>query len=828
MNIAQCLKTALELKEISPDEAVALQAEFDAAARARGAGSGAFDAERLAKADVVLRRQLDSKRKKRVALLTATAKIRVDAIMDGFVTSGGKVREGEAAISLIEHYGISGAEGFSTVVGRSKAILGRAQAEVEDVINHFMRTKILGKTPNRADLYNLVREAFGEDTGDATAKKMFQAWEKVAEDLRQRRNRAGGHTAKRSRWGLPQTHDRLALIKGKTAWRTFLMDNLDLTKMRNPKTGGPLTAADLPAYLDAVYEEIVSEGWASREAQGHSGASSLANQRAEHRELVFKSADVWLKYAEDFGSGNPYATMMGHLNSMSKDIAAMELLGPNPDNMVRYLINRVTKKVSGSTDGHVRSLAARDKATLETMWKMERGHDQNPELNTFGTTAAVARNVITGSVLGTAIASAMPTDPIFQMFARYMAGLPVMSTLFDIVKGMSKGNRRLAVRTGLILDTATHMQNDHARYVGTLSGPGWSAALPDRVLSLTGLTAWTQTTKHVFGMEFWGAFADQSHKAWGDLSGGKGGRFQRTMLRYGISADDWEKIRSVPIHDPSGINIISPEQVGKVYPDLAEKMLEMVLQETEYATPSGTLRGRAFLTGNERRGSFFGVVRSSFSMFKSFPVTFMMLHNSRLAMLWSEGKASAIGYAAALAASMTIGGMLSIWLKDVAAGRDPRPITDEEGSPLSFISQAFMQGGGLGILGDFAVANVNRYGGGISETLAGPLIGQANNLRNLTIGNLAQLASGETTNFWKELQDFTLRNIPGSTAWYIRAAYQRVLVDNLSRLTDPNADASFRRQAQYWQDNYGTDLWWAPGQNTPSRGPNFNLLHPAR
>jgi hypothetical protein len=46
---------------------------------------------------------------------------------------------------------------------------------------------------------------------------------------------------------------------------------------------------------------------------------------------VFRDADAWLAYQEDFGGGGDiFSAMMGHINMMSKDIGAMEVLGPNP------------------------------------------------------------------------------------------------------------------------------------------------------------------------------------------------------------------------------------------------------------------------------------------------------------------------------------------------------------------------------------------------------------------------------------------------------------------------------------------------------------------
>ncbi len=53
---------------------------------------------------------------------------------------------------------------------------------------------------------------------------------------------------------------------------------------------------------------------------------SLANARQDHRFLIFKNADSWMKYQNEFGDPNVYDTMIAHTKNMSRDIAMMEYL----------------------------------------------------------------------------------------------------------------------------------------------------------------------------------------------------------------------------------------------------------------------------------------------------------------------------------------------------------------------------------------------------------------------------------------------------------------------------------------------------------------------
>lgn len=818
LSIASCLARSVKAGEITKEEADDLLKRFDAFRRARASDSPA-DAEIAAKADLAADIRADALRRRRNALLAAKVRGEVDSDIGRYRTAKGRRNDGEAAIAKIEHYG-QAPEGFSSVVGRKKAIIGRAHALLADLLSEFERTKLRGKTPNPARLDNIVRELKGESTGDAAAQGLAAAFRDVAEWLRVRFNRAGGNIGKLENWGLPQIHDARALVNvGKEAWVAHIRPLLAPEKMQNPLTGRPILEEDLGHILGEVYDTIVSDGWSTREpAMQRYGKGALANRRAEHRFLVFKDADAWLSYARDFGQPNAFAAMMAHINLMARDIAALEILGPNPDAMIEYMKQVVLKGAHETGTERAISRANRQVRTLDAMWKIERGATQAPVATKPATLLAVTRNWVSASVLGTAIASALPTDPIYQMMARRMAGLPAASTLGDIARSFTHEERFKAVRLGLVLDSAMHTLSDSARYVGTLSGPGWSQWLTDRVLTWSGLTPWTQAGRHAFGLEFLGAMAGEIGKGFDQLDPA----FRRTFQRYGLGPAEWDRIRAAPLDEAEpGATFVNPGNIAATDEKLAERVLEMILQETEYAVPSGTLRGRAAFIGTDQPGTFWGEMKRSAAMLKSFSITYLMLFGGRLWSEWARSKAAGAAYAATLLATTTLGGAVSLWLKDVAAGRDPRPLVDENGNPLPFFGAAFLQGGGFGILSDFLFADINRYGGGFAATLGGPVVGRANDLWNLTVGNLVQLASGDDTNFGRELVRFVAGNVPGNTLWYLRAGYQRVIVDALEHAIDPEANSAFKRETNYWQNNYGVDLWWQPGHALPSRAPDL-------
>lgn len=824
MSIETCLNNAVEGGEISREAADRLQAEFEAY-RAHYRSSGRPDADVQAKDALAERLEAEALEAERRTRLAAIAKQRVDQDLLAYRSPRGKADVGEAAIQLVEHFGSAP---FSSVEGRRKAIIGRIHSRLDEMLMAFEREAVSGKVP-KANMDAIGRSLFGEEISDQGAKAFADAWREVSEELRQRFNAAGGAIGKLENWGLPQRHDPLALKRaGRDAWKAQIRPRLDLHAMRHSVSDLPITEAEIDGILDEIFDTITTGGWNRREASMRPfGAGALAKQKADHRFLKFKSADDWMSYQRAFGEGDPFLAMMSHINLMARDIAAMEILGPNPNAMVEYLKQRITKEAALAAAGkdaafvgrpaRAVSRGNRKAKVLDGMWRTARGAAETPVTEGAAAVMSGTRNWITGSVMGSAILSAAPTDPVYQLLARRMAGIPVTSQVQDMVRSFGKGSRSQAVRSGLILDSAMHVFETESRYAGTLNGRGFTRYVADRVLTYSGLIPWTQAGRHSFGLGFIGAVTDHRRVAHADLPDA----LRNVMGRYGIGAEDWEILRKVtPGEGANGSKWLDPAQVGKANPQLADRYLEMILQETEYAVPSGTLRGRAAFISDAQPGTFWGEVIRSGVMFKSFAATFTILHGARIYRQIAASPAKGAAYAGAVLLTTTLGGMASLWLKDVVAGRDPRPMDGPDGNPTAFILASMMQGGGLGIFGDFLFADINRYGGGLATTLAGPVAERGTQLINLTAGNLIQLAAGEDTNFTSELRRFAGGMVPGSTIWYLRMGWQRMFLDQLEAIADPGAYGSFRRRAQFFEREHGNQHWWAPGEFLPDRAPD--------
>lgn len=717
---------------------------------------------------------------------------------------------------------------YSNVEARRKAVLGQAYSKMDDVLATFRRRGVTGGIGNKATAKDMIREVFGEDTGSDVAKELAQSWSTAADYARQRFNKAGGAIPQRKDWGMPQIHDAMLVRKaGRAEWTNFIRERLDITKMVDERTGLKFTPERMELALAEVYDSISTEGWSKVKPSGAGSGRSMAGRHQDHRFLVFKNADTWLEYQEKFGNPEPFVTMINHLEGMSRDIAMMEILGPNPNATVRFIHQTVMKdaniRQANTPDSKFVEKANSQLGMFDSMYAILNGSTASPVDGTVARGFAGLRQILQAAQLGAAAVSAL-TDVNFQRIAAKTSGIPASDVITRVLDNLVPLNidekGRLASRLGLIAESWTSVANAQARFVGDMTGPEITRRISDTVMRITGLSPWTQAGRWAFGMEFMGFVADNAGKKFNELDKA----LQNTLTRYGLAEGNWDVIRTSGLYEHEGATFLRPEEIAlrtDLQPgradNLATKFLEMIQSETEFAVPSASIRGRVMLVGESRPGTFVGEISRSFAMYKNFPVTLLNTHVMRA--VNTEGLGKKGSYFADLIISTTLFGALAMQLKEVSKGRDPRTIMTPE-----FWGAALLQGGGLGILGDFLFNDVNRFGGGLEQTIAGPVVGFLDDTRRLSIGNVQELATGKDTHFMRELISYAGRYTPGSSIWYLRLALERQVLDRLQTWGDPDAKQRMREIEARYRRETGQRYWWAPGDTEPERLPDLEKI----
>ena len=717
-----------------------------------------------------------------------------------------------------------------------EAVKGMAMRRMDTFLQNFRRD-LIGNVRKKAQLNNVVKESFGMKTGDESASELSQAWLDSAEYLRKRANSSGASIAKLKDYGLPQMHNSLKIREfGKNEWISYVEERLDLDNMLDHKTGLPFKKTELntEVLLADIYETIISEGFNKMDPT-KTLRGSLGNRRTDHRFLKFKDPVAWLEYQEKFGTGTVFDVMMGHIDAMSRDIAVMERLGPNPRNSINFMKNLVMKDAKTASgkkvDINMKEVKANVAAkNIDTFYNIMTGNYTGVTNSPMQLSFAGLRQILQSAQLGSASIAAT-TDINFQRLARKFNGLPQTSILNDQLKQLSllTGNdrRKTAIRLGIGADEWSTMAAAQARYVGDITGPEITRRIADNIMRISFLSPWTFAGKRSFAFAFLGEIAELSNKNFEQVKKANP-KMAETFERYGIDSGSWDVIRATEMDEYRGVTLFDtsrletrtdiPQHLSR---KLATTVLRIINQEGQRATPSVDIRGRALLQGDSGGGTIRSEIVNSFAMYKSFSITVFNTHLMRG--LKQKTKKKKSEYLADLIITTTLMGAFAIQLKEMSKGRDPRPMTDAQSW-----GAALLQGGGLAIFGDFLYSIKNRFGADLATTIAGPVAGFGSDFLKLTIGNLTELVTGEETKATSELIDFLNKYTPGSSLWYLRLAKERLIVDRLEEMADPDYSKKVRQKIRRLEKETGSEYWWEPGETEPDRPPDLSNVFEER
>jgi hypothetical protein len=844
MGLKDCLIASVEAGDITREEASALADDFDERFAQLKNGMSEDAARSRAREDMAAALQAEAKERRRRADLTEARRIGVKRFLQGYRNKDGQPDVFAGAMALLSHYGF---RGTSSVRGRTEAIIAGAQKNLDEVMFSFERRGLLGRRANRAMMPDFVKELHGEASGDATAKQLARAVETVFEDLRQRFNAAGGAIGKLEKFGLPHSHDRIKVKSaGREEWKAYIRALLDPARMVNPLTGEPVGQGGLDTALDHVYDSIVSQNRAHLEpAMTRRGRGSIASQRQDERFLQFRDASGWLEYNRRFGKGDPVQAIFNHVNGMARDIAAMEILGPNPSAMVEYM-KQVAALEIGKREAGKESLAKSplllknsDAAWVEhridSLWQALRGRPT--VASGWSNFAANLRNVLIAAQLGKTVILAAATDPFVARASRQLAGLPVTATIHKMVQALATEDRKTIIRSGVIWDEYLHVAHDELRFSGPAVGAEWSRWLADRGVTWSGLQPLTTARKLVEARAWQAHIADQAGKTFGQLDA----RFRTALEGFGVDSPTWELWRksidpdgfvtprqielnggAVQYLDMAAGPITSPEKTAEAkalaHRAAAEKLSEVISSWSERSVPAGTPNARSVITGKAERGTFSGEMIDYMLQYKSFGLSFTAMQieaTMEMAAQRGGGKGfrSGLGYLAPLTILLTLGGAVYLQIGALLDGKKPEDMNPA--SNAGFWLKAVYTGGGFGLFGDFVKSTENRFGQSPFETLLGPGPAALGDAFKLTLGNAQSLATGQKTNVGRQaVQDLRRYTPILSSNWLTRGVYNRLVLDNLQFMLDPSADKSFKAQATNAKKN-GTPFFIAPGQYTP-------------
>ncbi|HGW3827514.1 TPA: hypothetical protein ACNICD_003317 [Acinetobacter baumannii] len=790
------------------------------------------DAEKLTEAakQVAIDIQEQLKRKHKIAAQDILKQSQNIAALDH-----GKLSSMEVIDRMVAAHGDM--SGIQSIDSKARGIASIYRGELVDFYTNIKGG--LGVFTDQELVQKIVRERFGENTGDALAKKISDKMGDVFETMRDRFNRNGGDIGKLDNWGLPQTHNIGKIAKaGKEVWVNKAESLID-TRQYVHENGDYYSQQEIRSLLEYTYDTLSSDGAnkieVGRQATGGS-TSKVTNRHGESRVLHFKDAESWLEYQSEFGGMQFVDLVEAHINGLSKDIAMVENLGSNPKTALKILMDAAAKKdwEKGIDENKTQSSRKRAQVMFD-----EFSGGNTPQSQVLANLGIAYRSMNVASMLGgTTIASLADQATIAKTaHVHNLSYRKAFGGLIEQLNPANKADRKLAHSLGLATE---EMLGSIARWSddGLTSTYGKSEKLArissgvaTQVMRVSFLNALTSASKVGFTkllMEKYGRLSRS--KAWNDLDV----QDRELLSNTGLDERAWQVFQlAEPVVDRKGNQLMSARSIYEI-PDekltafgdpkqvkdqVASQLQAHLLDEQGMAVIEAGLRERTWMTVGAK-GTITGEVFKGLMQFKSFSASFLMRQGSRT--MAQEGLKGKAAYAIPLVVSMTLLGGLVVQLREILNGNDPQTIYDSNDpkKATSFFMRSLVAGGGLPVLGDILVAGTDTSGRDANSFVSGPLGSDFTALLGLTVGNLTQYNEGKDTNFGNEAFKFVKGKIPAQNLWYTKAAINRMFFDEVQDTIAPGYREKALRKAERQQDR---ERFWGDDIND-IRAPDFERI----
>jgi hypothetical protein len=818
MSVGRCIPELLAQGRLTPAQAEKARELFEGHAAELSRSMSPFAAEAAAS-----RRTLDAldfeqlERRRRTMLQVKAQDFAEDWLTRGGEHWGGGNRGGSGAIPGEGPVGPASPKAAKTLIGlvdaRRKAIEGEAFGHMAEILRNH-RAIVPGQLRDPAGMDELGREAFGESSGSLAAKEAVQAVRDTQEWLRLRANAAGANIGKLEDRGFTTHHDsRKVAQAGFDAWYAAERPRWNVDRMVDEETGQPFTAAKLDQVAKEVFSTIASDGALDR-SPGGVGRLSFANRLGQHRFIHYKGYDAWSESQAQFGAGTAFDALLGEVKGMSRAIAAMEILGPNPEATVRFARDRILNEPSLFEPGQLRARDSADKQSkvVQRLWDEYTGALRQPEGRTVALVFSTYRSLASAAKLGSAPITAM-TDLGYGMATRRFNGLPVAGIVGDYLKLLNPANpehKLAAAYLSFVPEVWTSAVSGQSRFLAEELTGEFGRRVSDGVLRAAGLSAITEAGRQAHGLTTFVYATMVRDKAYADLEPA----WRAALQRYRIGEPEWDAIRSAPTEKlENGLDLLTPTSIGDIEPK--NRFLEMAHNEQDFAVPSPDLETRSLVSANAKKGTVTGeLLRSGPLLFRTFLISALLRHGGR--MVEQSGAGGKIGYMLSVAIPVTVMGVLAQQLYEISRGRDPKPMDPTTPEGRNLWGQGFLKGGALSILGDLIGLTAQGRYMSAAEYAAGPLAGDVD--RAIVAGH--GLATGKPNAAGKAFQ-LGKEQVPGSNVWYLRLVLDRMLADQIQRQIDPTYDDSWRAM-QKRAGEQGQDFYWQPGETAPRRAPDFS------
>ncbi len=657
-----------------------------------------------------------------------------------------------------------------------------------------------------------LKTPVGVAEASADAKAMGKILFKYQRAALQRENQAGSYIMLKEGRVVRASHDQRRLVKvGPDEWKNYIRGKLDYEKMG-------IAPERIEGFLDSAYEAITTgirkEGDRTEISLAFKGPGNLAKKESAAGVFTFKSANDWYDYDQKFGKASLRESFMQDIQSASRATALMEVLGTNPEAMVERVQKRLMEKYRGDPKKLKRIKREAAAITFDGALAEVTGDVNIGSHTPLARYLHFYRSIQTMAKLGGAWISAL-SDIAFIASNRIYQGRSLLDAWGDgftaVFKGMNKGEMRdFADRLGVGIEG--QLGDFMSRFNAADDVPGQTAKMMSLFFKLNLLQPWTESNKRGVTLMIANDLGREASKSYAKLPDD----LRRILGTYGIDQKGWEAARKGAKKGPDGRMYLVPGEIPDV--KMRENMFALLISEADNSVPSPGARERAIIRRGYRPGTFAGEGIRFLTQFKSFGVTALTKSVGRhmygygaksMREQLQRGVGANMGIVNSIVGT-TVLGYYVMQLKEVAKGREMRPPT-----PETFIAAA-MQGGGLGIYGDFLFGEANRYGGGTLQTIAGPGIGTASEVIDLLQRTRGVVAGGD-----EDLRGDAIRLLKGNTPFanlfYTQQAMNYLVWYQLQETVNPG----YLRRMERRIERENNQTYWMPPTSIIQTGGGF-------
>jgi hypothetical protein len=443
----------------------------------------------------------------------------------------------------------------------------RAKAIQADTIRRLVDTfeavdpKFWGLFESNEGIHTLTKEIFGENTGNAEARKGAEAWKTISKELRDQFNRLGGDIGELEDWNLPQHHSQMKIVKaGRDQWVSDIFGKLNRDKYLN-EDGTLFNDAQMYTFLRGAWETLATGG-INKIEPGVKGSSMLANRHSEGRQIHFKDADSYLEYQQAYGEKSLWGVITGHVcRSFKRDRNARSPLALIQITPLRRLLDKHLKN-DALLDPSKSGKASEQAKRLSKLYDFVAGR-VDPIVNQhLAETFDTLRNWLVSSRLGSAVISALSDEATIHLTAK-VNHLPEMQLIQNELNALNMANRteeNLAKRAGLGLDV---MLNHLNRWGQDNLGNTWSNKMAQTVMRMSGLEALDGARRRAFGVTYMSALGEMTRKYanLADIDAVD----HKILLSKGISDLDWKVWQKAQLEEfGAGNGVLTPDSIKSI------------------------------------------------------------------------------------------------------------------------------------------------------------------------------------------------------------------------------------------------------------------------